>query len=134
MAKRVQIDPWPAGSFGNPHEEGRRISRCIFYLRESATDNGYARPIEGLIAFFDQGGGKVLEVLDLGTDSAVPEIDYVSKAHDVADAIVAGRVERGVLVTRSGVGSSFAANKIEGVRAGSCSAIRTRHARVSWAG
>ena len=64
--EQVQIDPWPAGSFGSPHEKGRRISRCIFFLRESATDNGYARPIEGLIAFFDQGGGEVLEVLDLG--------------------------------------------------------------------
>ena len=44
----VQIDPWPAGSFGSPHEDGRRISRCISYLRESKTDNGYARPIEGV--------------------------------------------------------------------------------------
>jgi primary-amine oxidase len=70
---RVQIDPWPAGSFGNEHEEGRRISRCIAYLRESTTDNGYARPIEGLIGFFDQGAGKVLEVLDLGTVPLPPE-------------------------------------------------------------
>ena len=29
----VQIDPWPAGSFGVEHEAGRRISRCISYLR-----------------------------------------------------------------------------------------------------
>jgi primary-amine oxidase len=70
---QVQIDPWPAGSFGNEHEAGRRISRCIAYLRETATDNGYARPIEGLIGFFDQGGGKVLEVLDLGTVPLPPE-------------------------------------------------------------
>ena len=63
---RVQIDPWPAGSFGVEHEEGRRISRCISYLRHSKTDNGYAHPIEGVVAFFDQGGGEVLEVVDLG--------------------------------------------------------------------
>jgi primary-amine oxidase len=62
----VQIDPWPAGSFGVAHEEGRRISRCIAYLRESKTDNGYARPIEGVIAFVDQGAGEVLEVVDYG--------------------------------------------------------------------
>jgi primary-amine oxidase len=62
----VQIDPWPAGSFGVAHEDGRRISRCICYLRETKVDNGYARPIEGVIAFFDQGAGEVLEVLDLG--------------------------------------------------------------------
>src|SRR3954469_9475916 len=66
---RVQIDPWPAGSFGVGHEEARRISRCLSYLRAQPTDNGYAQPIEGVIAFFDQGAGKVLEVVDLG---AVP--------------------------------------------------------------
>jgi primary-amine oxidase len=69
----VQIDPWPAGSFGVPHEEGRRISRCIAYLRETDADNGYARPIEGLIAFFDQGSGEVLEVVDLGIVPMPPE-------------------------------------------------------------
>jgi primary-amine oxidase len=63
---KVQIDPWPAGSFGSPHEDGRRISRCISYLRAESTDNGYAQPIEGVIAFFDAGAGAVLEVVDLG--------------------------------------------------------------------
>ncbi len=62
----VQIDPWPAGSFGSEHEAGRRITRCIAYLRDQHTDNGYAKPIEGVIAFFDQGAGEVLEVVDFG--------------------------------------------------------------------
>ena len=62
----VQIDPWPAGTFGLAHEEGRRITRCLAYLRESKEDNGYARPLEGLLAFVDMGRGEVLEVLDLG--------------------------------------------------------------------
>ncbi len=69
----VQIDPWPAGSFGIGHEDGRRISRCIAYLRESDADNGYARPIEGLIVFFDNGAGEVLEVVDLGVVPLPPE-------------------------------------------------------------
>jgi primary-amine oxidase len=70
---RVQIDPWPAGSFGVGHEDGRRITRCISYLREHELDNGYARPIEGVIAFFDQGAGEVLEVVDLGVVPLPPE-------------------------------------------------------------
>ena len=70
---RVQIDPWPAGSFGLDLEDGRRISRCIAYLRESPTDNGYARPIEGLVAFFDMGAGEVIEVQDYGTVPLPPE-------------------------------------------------------------
>jgi primary-amine oxidase len=62
----VQIDPWPAGTFGLGHEEGRRITRCLAYLRDSKEDNGYARPLEGLIAFVDMGRAEVLEVVDLG--------------------------------------------------------------------
>jgi primary-amine oxidase len=62
----VQIDPWPAGTFGLAHEESRRITRCLAYLRESPDDNGYARPLEGLVAFVDMGRGEVLEIVDEG--------------------------------------------------------------------
>ncbi|GMU78106.1 MAG: amine oxidase [Acidimicrobiia bacterium] len=69
----VQIDPWPAGTFGSPHEAGRRISRCLSYARRSPTDNGYARPVEGVIAFFDLGANEVLEVVDHGVVPMPPE-------------------------------------------------------------
>jgi primary-amine oxidase len=62
----VQIDPWPAGVFGFPAEDGRRIARCISFLRASADDNGYARPIEGVIVHFDLGRREVVEVIDHG--------------------------------------------------------------------
>ncbi|HEY2214675.1 MAG TPA: primary-amine oxidase [Acidimicrobiales bacterium] len=62
----VQIDPWPAGAFGSEHESGRRISRCLAYLRTSPDDNGYARPLEGLLAYVDMGRGEVIEVVDTG--------------------------------------------------------------------
>jgi primary-amine oxidase len=62
----VQIDPWPAGTFGYECEEGRRIARCISFLRADATDNGYARPIEGVIVHFDLGRNEVIEVIDHG--------------------------------------------------------------------
>jgi primary-amine oxidase len=64
--EKVQIDPWPTGHFGNPLEDGRRISRCISFYREEPTDNGYARPIEGVLATVDGARGQVLEVIDLG--------------------------------------------------------------------
>jgi len=70
--EHVQIDPWPAGSFGYAAEEGRRIARCISFVRADATDNGYARPVEGLLVHVDLGRGEVIEVIDraeqLGTD------------------------------------------------------------------
>jgi primary-amine oxidase len=68
----VQIDPWPAGVFGYECEDGRRISRCISFLRETPTDNGYARPIEGLIVHFDNGNNAVLEVIDHGVTPLPP--------------------------------------------------------------
>jgi len=69
----VQIDPWPAGYFGLAHEHGRRITRCIAYYREDPEDNGYARPIEGLVAFVDMARGEVLEVADYGVVDLPPE-------------------------------------------------------------
>ena len=63
---KVQIDPWPTGNFGNPLEDGKRIVRCLSYYREHPTDNGYARPVEGVLATVDAARGEVLEVLDYG--------------------------------------------------------------------
>ncbi|MGH9918197.1 MAG: primary-amine oxidase, partial [Nitrososphaerales archaeon] len=71
--ENVQIDPWPAGSFGEVHEEGRRICRCIGFVRESPEDNGYARPIEGVVGFVDMGRDEVLEVVDTGLVPLPPE-------------------------------------------------------------
>jgi primary-amine oxidase len=78
---KVQIDPWPAGSFGVEHEDGRRISRCIAYYRDEHDHNGYAQPIEGVLAFFDSGAGKVLEVVDLGVVPMPEERGHYLPAH-----------------------------------------------------
>ena len=71
--EHVQLDPWPAGNFGLPLEANVRISRVLSYLRESKTDNGYARPIEGVLVFFDMSAGKVIEVVDYGETPLPPE-------------------------------------------------------------
>jgi len=70
---RIQIDPWPAGNFGSPHEDGRRICRCLAYVRDTPHDNGYARPVEGVLAFVDMARGEVLEVIDTGVVPLPPE-------------------------------------------------------------
>jgi primary-amine oxidase len=69
----VQIDPWPAGSFDVAHETGRRICRCLSYVRETPDDNGYARPVEGVIGFVDMARGEVLEIVDTGVVPLPPE-------------------------------------------------------------
>jgi primary-amine oxidase len=68
----IQIDPWPAGNFGLEGEEGRRLTRCVSYVRDSPTDNGYARPVEGLVALFDFGTSSVVGLVDQEI-VAVPE-------------------------------------------------------------
>jgi primary-amine oxidase len=63
----VEVDPWAAGRFGLPEEEGRRLARAISYVREKPEDNSYARPIEGVVALVDLGTAEVLGVEDHGT-------------------------------------------------------------------
>jgi primary-amine oxidase len=79
----VQIDPWPAGAFGYGAEEGRRIARCISFLRTDPKDNGYARPIEGIIVHFDLGRDEVIEVIDHGvTSMPVEHARYFAADHE----------------------------------------------------
>ena len=67
----VQIDPWPAGSFGDAAEDATRLTRVVSYLRHDPTDNGYAHPIEGLVAMIDLSARRVVEIVDHGV-VAVP--------------------------------------------------------------
>ncbi len=63
----IQIDPWPAGGFVHPDiPKGHRAVRCIAFVREDETDNGYARPIHGLIAHVDITAQQVVEIEDNG--------------------------------------------------------------------
>ena len=61
----VQIDVLASGGFGLDVERGRRVARAVAYLREHAGDNGYAHPIESLIAYVDVDECRVLELEEL---------------------------------------------------------------------
>jgi primary-amine oxidase len=65
----VQVDPWSAGNFGLGIDEDLRLVRAMTYLRDAATDNAYAHPVEGLIAFVDLNRNEVVRLEDHG---AVP--------------------------------------------------------------
>jgi ribose 5-phosphate isomerase B len=68
-------------------------------------------------------------VEDLGIHSPEP-VDYPDVAEWVARAVLAGAVERGVLICGSGVGASVAANKVPGIRAGLCHDTYSAHQGV----
>jgi ribose 5-phosphate isomerase B len=58
------------------------------------------------------------EVTDFGAHNLNPGDDYPDFVVPLADAVVAGKVERGVAICGSGVGAAVCANKVKGVRAG----------------
>jgi ribose 5-phosphate isomerase B len=58
-------------------------------------------------------------VEDVGTFSTEPA-DYPDYARKVAEAILTGECERGIVLCGSGVGASVAASKIPGIRAALC--------------
>lgn len=57
------------------------------------------------------------EVVDFGAHTLVPEDDFPDYVIPLAQAVAAGKVDRGVAVCGSGVGAAFCANKIAGARA-----------------
>lgn len=69
------------------------------------------------------------EVEDLGAYSTDPS-DYPDFAVLVGKALMAGKVERGILICGSGVGVCVAANKMPGVRAGMCHDTYSAHQGV----
>jgi ribose 5-phosphate isomerase B len=79
-----------------------------------ATDHGGFDLKEELVVHLRQAGH---EVVDVGAYSLSPGDDYPDFVIPLAQAVAAGKVERGVAVCGSGVGASICANKIAGVRA-----------------
>jgi ribose 5-phosphate isomerase B len=65
---------------------------------------------------------------DRGTDSG-ESVDYPPICADVARAVVAGAVERGIVLGGSGQGEQLSANKVAGTRAALCNDLYT--ARLS---
>jgi ribose 5-phosphate isomerase B len=59
------------------------------------------------------------EVLDLGVHSQAA-CDYPDFAFEVALAVSAGRLDRGILICGTGIGMCIAANKVPGIRAALC--------------
>lgn len=59
------------------------------------------------------------EVSDYGVHSPTPVL-YPDIAIEVAEAIAAGKHERGILLCGTGIGMAISANKVPGIRAATC--------------
>ena len=63
----VMLDPWAAGYTGPDDDPaGRRLARPLSFVRSAPGDNGYARPVEGLVVLVDLDTMEVLSVEDTG--------------------------------------------------------------------
>jgi ribose 5-phosphate isomerase B len=91
-----------------------------------ASDHGGFRLKSELLPLLRARAG--VEVKDLGTHDDA-STDYPDYAHELARAIVAGELDRGVLVCGTGVGMAITANRHAGVRCVNCSDTYT--ARLS---
>jgi primary-amine oxidase len=62
----VMVDIWSAGNYGSEEDRTMRLARPLCFLRSDPTDNGYARPIEGLRPVVDLNAMKVIRVEEYG--------------------------------------------------------------------
>lgn len=71
----VMVDPWSAGMYGTERtsEKGTRLSRALCFIRSEANDNGYARPLDGVIVVVDLNSMQVLRIEDYGVTPLPPE-------------------------------------------------------------
>ena len=71
----VMVDAWSAGHYGNepPEDRGKRLSRALCWVRSQPDDNGYARPLEGIVAVVDLNRKEVLRIEDYGAVPLPPQ-------------------------------------------------------------
>ncbi len=60
-----------------------------------------------------------IDYIDYGTNSN-ESVDYPDYGKKVGEAIMAGEVERGIVICGTGIGISIAANKVKGIRCALC--------------
>ena len=83
------------------------------------SDHGGYDLKSALIPFLEAKG---LTVIDAGCDSSA-SVDYPQYGKKVAQLVVEGKAETGVVICGTGIGISIAANKVEGARAALCHSV-----------
>ena len=74
------VDPWSAGYYGPADDPRRRWIRALTWILTSVEDNGYARPVEGLVALVDMDAMQVVEIEDHGVIPLPPRAGNYSPA------------------------------------------------------
>jgi primary-amine oxidase len=69
----LMVDPWSAGYYGAGEERTLRLARALTWVRTDPNDNGYAHPVEGLLALVDLNTMKVVKIEDNGVVPLPPQ-------------------------------------------------------------
>jgi primary-amine oxidase len=99
----VMVDIWSAGNYGSEEDRTLRLARPLCFLRSDPTDNGYARPIEGIRPVVDINRMQVIRVEEYGTWPLPPQ-----SANYAADRVPNQRTDIKPLLITQPEGPSFA--------------------------
>jgi primary-amine oxidase len=98
----VMVDIWSAGNYGSEEDRTMRLARPLCFLRTDPTDNGYAKPIEGLRPVVDLNAMKVLRVEEHGHWPLPPQ-----SCNYAADRVTGFRTDIKPLLITQPEGPSF---------------------------
>jgi primary-amine oxidase len=76
----VMVDIWSAGNYGSEEDSTRRLARPLCFVRSDPTDNGYARPIEGIRPVVDLNLMQVIRIEEYGVWPLPPQPGNYSAA------------------------------------------------------
>ena len=63
--QNIMVDAWSSGLFFSPDEKDKRIARGVSYYR-GKSNNPFAHPIEGVVAYVDLNENRVYQLVDTG--------------------------------------------------------------------
>ena len=69
----VMVEPWSAGNYGDADDQGMRLVRALMFVRAAPHDNGYARPVDGLVAVVDLNAMRIVRLEDTAVVPLPPE-------------------------------------------------------------
>jgi primary-amine oxidase len=98
------VDPWAPGTLSPEEDPGVRWIRALSYIK-GKSKNGYARPIEGIVAVVNMNEKKVARVLDTGVRPLPPQSNDLDMK-----AIGKQRMAPRPLLVSQPQGSSFEVN------------------------
>lgn len=77
----LMVDPWSFGNAALADEAHRRVAWTLAWVRSDPADNGYAHPVEGLIAVVDLNTMEVIRIEDHGSVPVPQEPGNYTTAH-----------------------------------------------------